>query len=76
MHLFTLTFDLSLKIPKGLTVQVITGVKMHSDRNVFKIRGVCFKVVYLLTNQSHSSTFKRNNFLTKILANAPFRQQG
>ena len=37
---------------------------MHSDENLFKIRGVCFKVMYLLTNQSLSSNFKRNIFTT------------
>ena len=26
--------------------------KMHSDGNVFKVRGVCFKVIYSMTNQS------------------------
>ena len=44
-----------------------TRFKTHSDGNVFKISGVCFKVIYLMTNQS----FKRNIFLTKILTNAP-----
>ena len=39
------------------------------------VRGVCFKVyiVYLITFQSLSSTFKCNIFLTKILANAPLK---
>ena len=44
---------------------------MHSDGNVFKIRGVCFKVMYLMTNQNLYSSFKCNIFLTKILANTP-----
>ena len=44
---------------------------MLSERNVFKIRGVCFKVTYLMTNQSLYSSFKSNIFLTRILANAP-----
>ena len=46
---------------------------MHSDGNVFKIRRVCFKVIYLITYQSLSSTFKRSIFMTKFLANAPLR---
>ena len=46
---------------------------MHSDGNDFKIRGVCLKVIYLMTNQSLPSTFKVKMFLTKILANAPLR---
>ena len=48
-----------------------TRFKMNYDRSVFKIRGVYYnKVIYLMTNQSLSSTFKRNIFLTKISANA------
>ena len=38
---------------------------MHSDDNVFKIRGVCLK-----SNQIFSFTLTRNFFLTKILAYA------
>ena len=38
---------------------------MYFDGNVFKTRGACFKVMYLTTNQSLPSTFKRNIFLTK-----------
>ena len=41
---------------------------MHSNGNVFKIRGICFKVIWLMTNQNLSLTFKSNIFLTKILA--------
>ena len=44
---------------------------MHFDEKVFKLRGVCFKIMYLMTNQNLSSTFKRNFYLTKILSNAP-----
>ena len=33
---------------------------MYSDGNVFKIRGVCFTVLYLMTTQSLSSTLKLN----------------
>ena len=42
---------------------------MNSDG----IRGVCFKVIYLMTNQNLSSTFKHNIFLTDIIANVPLR---
>ena len=35
------------------------------------LRGVYFKFIYLMTNPRLSSAFKRNIFLTKILANAP-----
>ena len=40
--------------------------------NVFKIICVCFKILFLMTNQSIFSTFKHNIFLSviKILANA------
>ena len=38
-----------------------------------KISGVCFKVIYLMTNQRRSSNLKRNIFLTNILANAPLK---
>ena len=46
---------------------------MHSDGNVLEITGVCFKVMFLMKNQSLSSNFKRNIFTTKILANAPLK---
>ena len=44
---------------------------MHSDWNLFKIRSVWFRYIYSMINHSHSFTYKRNIFLTKILANAP-----
>ena len=49
--------------------------KMHSDSNIFKIKGFCFKVMYLMTNQILSSTFKLNFVLTKTLAYAPLKFQ-
>lgn len=50
---------------------LIPGLKMHSDWNLFKIRSVWFRYIYSMINHSHSFTYKRNIFLTKILANAP-----
>ena len=47
---------------------LITLFKMYSDGNVFKIRGVCFKVI-----SNDKSEFKCNIFLSKILADAPLR---
>ena len=61
----------SMKIFKYIHV-LIPDSKMHSDGNFLKIRCVCFKVIiYLMRNQSLSSTFQRNISLAKILANAP-----
>ena len=37
---------------------------MHSDGNVFKIRGVCFKVIYLITKILDNDPLK---VLTKYL---------
>ena len=44
---------------------------MYFNGNVIYITGDCFKVIYFMTINSSSSTFKRNIFLTKSLANAP-----
>ena len=51
----------------------VHAFSMHYDGNVLKISGVCFKVIYLMTNQRLSSNLKRNIFLTNILANAPLK---
>ena len=48
---------------------------MRSDGNIFKIKGFCFKVMYLMTYQILSSTFKFNFVLTKTLAYAPLKVQ-
>ena len=56
-----------------IQIYIDTLFKIYSDGNVFKIRGVYFKVIYFNDNQSLSSTFKRNIFLTKILTNAPLK---
>ena len=44
---------------------------MHSDGNTCKIRGVCFKVVYLMTIRVFLPLLNAIIFFTKILANAP-----
>ena len=54
-----------------LASKYLYPVKDAFRRKCLKIRGVCFKVKYSMTNQSLSLTFKRNIFLTKILASAP-----
>ena len=58
-------------------IHIDTRFKMHSDGNIIKIslRGVYIKFKYLMRNPRLSSTFKRNISLTKILANALFKQQ-
>ena len=67
LHSFTQwTYSFAFK-----KIYIDTRLKMHSDGNIFKIRGVCFKCIYIMTYQSLSSTFQRNIFYTKILANAP-----
>ena len=48
---------------------------MHSEGNAFKISGVCFKITYLMTNQSFLSSFKRNIFLVKIIANSALNKK-
>ena len=55
---------------KQMYIDTCTCFQMHYDGNVLKISGVCFKVIYLMTNQRLSSNLKRNTFLTNILANA------
>ena len=53
-------------------IYIDTLCKMRSNGNVFKIRSICFKVIYLMTNQSLSSTFlPLLNAKYKILANVP-----
>ena len=53
-------------------IYIDTRCKMRSNGNVFKIRSICFKVKYLMTNQSLSSTFlPLLNAKYKILANVP-----
>ena len=40
----------------------------------FEIKGLRFKVIYLMTDHTLSTTFKRNIFLTKILGTAPLKK--
>ena len=51
----------------------IHSMKINSDGNVIKMRSGCFKVIYMMTINFFSLTFKRNIFLTKILGNAPLK---
>ena len=51
----------------------IHSMKINSDGNVIKMRSGCFKVIKIIKINSSSSTFKRNIFLTKILAYAPLK---
>ena len=52
---------------KARLVEINTRFKMHFDECFYSMKCL-FKVIYLITNPSHS-TFKRNIFWTKILAN-------
>ena len=57
---------------KHIHLLACTRFKMHSDGNVFKIIGVCFRFKYLMTKRVFLQLLN-NVFLTKILVNAPLK---
>ena len=71
-NIFDWIFTRSLN--KHIHLLACTRFKMHSDGNVLKIIGVCFKFkyMYLMTKRVFLQLLN-NVFLTKILVNAPLK---
>ena len=69
----TFTINIESSLNEHIYLLASKYILIPGLRCIPTVRGVCFKVyiVYLITFQSLSSTFKCNIFLTKILANAP-----